>query len=115
MGNIKSLGATGNYWVRQATPLYDVLFLLIVLALAVEVYVNADPDRLDWIDWWFWSRQNLSQLTESGQLTGIVMSPVQGLFGQSFPVSPFFHVLWGLAANFDDPIQAHGISSALDL
>ncbi len=98
--------------ITQVTPLYGAVFLVIVVALAVEIYINSDPDRLDWIDWWFWARQNLSQLTESGQLAGIVMSPVQGLFGQSCPVSPFFHPLWALAASIDDPVLAHRISTA---
>ena len=98
--------------ITQVTPLYGAVFLVIVVALAVEIYINSDPDRLDWIDWWFWARQNLSQLTESGQLTGIVMSPVQGLFGQSYPVSSIFNPLWALAASIDDPVQAHRISTA---
>ena len=102
-----------NQWITQTNPIYGVVFLIIVVGLAAEIYINSDPDRLDWIDWWFWARQNLFQLTESGQFMGIVMSPVQGLFGQSYPVSPFFHPLWAIAANIDDPKQAHGIVSSL--
>ena len=113
VSNIRRQYANGDYWVTQVTPMYGVVFIAIVVALAIEIYINSDPDRLDWLDWWFWARQNLSQLTESGQLTGIVMSPVQGLFGQSFPVSPFFHPLWALAASIDDPVQAHRISTAV--
>ena len=104
-----------TYHIRRITTgnsIYGFLFSVIVVALAIEIYSSSDPDVLDWLDWWFWARQNLSQLTESGQLTGIVMSPVQGLFGQSYPVSSIFNPLWALAASIDDPVQAHRISTA---
>jgi len=102
-----------NRWITNETSFYGIAFLLILTGLCVEVYLNADPNRLDWIDWWFWARQNLLQLTDSGGVFGIVMSPVQGLFGQNCPVSPFFHPLWALAARVSDPVLAHGISSVL--
>ncbi len=112
-GAVENQCTLSNRWIAQITPLCGVVFFLIVIALAAEIYLNSDPDRLDWFDWWFWARQNLSQLTESGQLAGIVMSPVQGLFGQSFPVNPFFHPLWSLAARIDDPVLAHRVSTTL--
>ena len=112
-GAVENQCTLSNRWIAQITPLFGVVFFLIVITLAAEIYLNSDADRLDWFDWWFWTRQNLSQLTESGQLAGIVMSPVQGLFGQSFPVNPFFHPLWGLAARIDDPVLAHRVSITL--
>ena len=113
MVDIAHQGTKRNHWMTQVNPIYGFVFLVIVVVLATEIYINSDPDRLDWIGFWFWARQNLSQLTESGQVTGIVMSPVQGLFGQSYPVSPFFHPLFAIAANIDDPAQAHAISSCI--
>ena len=110
MATIAEHSTKRNQWITQTNPIYGVVFLVIVVGLAAEIYINSEPDRLDW---WFWARQNHVQLTESGQFMGIVMSPVQGLFGQSYPVSPFFHPLWAIAANIDDPKQAHGIISSL--
>ena len=100
-------------WLKQSKFLSEVVFVLIVVSLTVEIYNSANPDRLDWIDWWFWARQNLFQLIESRQLVGIVISPVQGLFGLSYPVSPFFNPLWGIAAIIDDPTLSHRISVSL--
>mgnify|MGYP006419766183 CR=1 FL=1 len=110
---VESYCTKSNRWIAQIIPLCGVVFFLIVIGQAAEIYLNSNADRQDWIDWWFWARQNLSQLTESGQIVGIVMSPVQGLFGQSCPVSPFFHPLWGLAARIDDPVLAHRVSITL--
>ena len=100
-------------WLRPSKSVYGLVFVLIVVSLTAEIYNNANPDRLDWIDWWFWARQNLFQFIESRQLVGIVISPVQGLFGLSYPVSPFFNPLWGIAAIIDDPTLSHRISVSL--
>ena len=79
-GTVESYCTKSNRWIAQIIPLCGAVFVLLVVGLAAEIYLNSNADRQDWIDWWFWARQNLSQLTESGQIVGIVMSPVQGLF-----------------------------------
>ena len=87
--------------------------LLVLLALGWEIYANSDPNTIDWIDWWFWARQNLEALSLDGSIVGVVISPVQGLFGQSYPVNPYFNPLWFIAASVDDPVNSHKLSSLL--
>jgi hypothetical protein len=92
---------------------YDFGLFVVVTIVAIEVYASADPDRLDWMDWWFWARQNLEQLTLSGKMFGVVLSPVEGLFGPSCPINPYLHPLWAVAARIDDPVLAHTVSASL--
>jgi len=87
--------------------------LLVFLALGWEIFSNSDPNRIDWIDWWFWARQNLEALSLEGSIVDVVMSPVQGLFGQSYPLNPYFNPLWFIAASVDDPVISHKLSSLL--
>ena len=87
------------------------VFVLIVLGW--EVYSVSDPNRLDWLDWLFWAHQNYDSFRSSGKLAGVVMSPVQGLFGQSYPVNPLFNPLWLLAISMADPVIAHKVSSVV--
>ncbi len=100
-------------WVEKVdhSPLVAVgVLLILVPVLTWEIAAGADSDRLDWFDWLFWARQNYNGLTSSGDIVGLVMSPVQGLFGASYPVNPFFNPLWLLAIFIDDPALAHKVS-----
>ena len=90
-----------------------VMLVVIIPILTWEIAAGADPDRLDWFDWLFWARQNYNGLTSSGDIVGTVMSPVQGLFGVSYPVNPFFNPLWLFAICIEDPALAHKVSVGL--
>ena len=98
---------------RKSRRLVWLVLISVMVVLALEVYLRSDPNRLDWVDWWFWARQNLRLSLESENYFGLVMSPVQGLFGLSYPVNPFVNPLWGVAALIDSPVNAHKVSSAL--
>jgi len=100
-------------FLSENKRIYDVAVVIVITIVAIEVFASANPDRLDWIDWWFWARQNLEQLTDSGTLFGVVMSPVEGLFGPSCPINPYFHPLWAVAARINDPVVAHTVSASI--
>ena len=53
-GTVENQCTLSNRWLAQITPLCGVVFFVIVITLAAEIYLNSDADRLDWFDWWFW-------------------------------------------------------------
>jgi len=101
--------ATNKTWDSTAPKL---LFLCFVLLTALEVFFTASGgSTLDWNDWLFWAKQNVEQLSESGSCCRLVLSPVQSLYGLSYPLNPFFNPLWLLATMVSDPIAAHRVTS----
>lgn len=101
--------------IRQPTKRWDLLLVAIAtLSISVEIFFQANgASTLDWNDWLFWAKQNYEQMIASRDLFSLVISPVQGLFGLSYPLNPFFNPLWLIAVLVDDSILAHRITTAI--
>ena len=101
--------------IPKPTKRWDLFLVAIAtLSISVEIFFQANgASTLDWNDWLFWAKQNYEQMIASRDPFSLVISPVQGLFGLSYPLNPFFNPLWLIAVLVDDSILAHRITTAI--
>ena len=101
--------------IPQPTKRWDLFLVAIAtLSISVEIFFQANgASTLDWNDWLFWAKQNYEQMIASRDPFSLVISPVQGLFGLSYPLNPFLNPLWLIAVLVDDSILAHRITTAI--
>ena len=101
--------------IRQPSRRWDLILVTIAaLSISTEVFFQANGgNTLDWNDWLFWAKQNYGQMIASGDPFSLVISPVQGLFGLSYPLNPFFNPLWLIAVLINDSILAHQTTTVI--
>ena len=101
--------------LRYLNRRHLILFSYVVIVVVVSIgYFNIGrANYLDWYDWLFWARQNYQQILQSKTLFDPVISPVQGLYGLSYPVNPIFNPLWWIAVHIQDPVESYRVSYSL--
>jgi len=99
----------------RSNPRWNIFVIAITtLAISVDIFYQSNgAGTLDWNDWLFWAKQNYEKIISSQNLFTMVISPVQGLFGLSYPLNPFFNPLWLIAVLIDETTTAHRLTTAI--
>ena len=101
-------------FIRSSTRWNIFIIAITTLAVSFEIFYQSNgAGTLDWNDWLFWAKQNYEKIISSRNLFSPVISPVQGLFGLSYPLNPFFNPLWLIAVLIDDTTTAHRLTTAI--